>query len=304
MGAKLVPACGALWGVTPPDASLATLSAVESAVGRRFDIVYRFHDINDAIPDAEDQKVLAGGAILHIALDPRDYASSDRAAVSWRNIAAGQYDANLRAQAAGIAAIGAPVFVTFGHEPDQPAKSALGTPDDFIAAWRHVHDIFAQQGAGNVVWVWVVTGWPPAFARALQMWPGNDYVDWISWEAYNFSGCQSGRIDPSQWQSFSQVALQFYEWLMSHGPGAGVDVGKPMMFSEAGTVVNPDDDQAAADWYASIPAFLEAHPQIKAVSLWDHTDAEPACDFRFSGSEQLMAAVAAAGRSDWVSHPR
>src|SRR5664279_3522132 len=27
-------------------------------------------------------------------------------------------------------------------------------PADFIAAWRHIHDVFAAEGTANVRWVW------------------------------------------------------------------------------------------------------------------------------------------------------
>src|SRR4051794_33823079 len=73
LSAKLVPSCGALLGVTSGVPSIDSLAAVEAAVGRRFDFVYRFHDINDVVPTAEERELAAGGTILHLTIDPRDF---------------------------------------------------------------------------------------------------------------------------------------------------------------------------------------------------------------------------------------
>ncbi len=299
MNAKLVPACGALWGVTPPDPRFSSLRRAEAAVGRKFDFVYRFHDVNDRIPDTQDRAVLSSGYIMHIAIDMRDYSRPDKPALQWADIAAGVDDARLLAQARGIAAIRRPVFVTLGHEPDQPRKAVLGTPAEFKAAWRHVHDLFEQAHASNVVWVWVVTGWMPFAPTALAMWPGNDVVDWVSWEGYDFAGCQSGPPEVAQSRSFSDAVLPFYEYLHSRGPSMGIDVHKPIMISEAGTAVGPHAGQGAG-WYQEIPSFLSSYPQIKAVGLWDHGDRIATCSFQFSTVPVRTADVRRAGQDEWV----
>src|SRR4051794_35898139 len=233
---QLVPACGAMLGVEPPEASTTSLEAAETAVGRRFDLVYSFHDINDDIPSAYDRSLVDQGRVLHIALDSPDYGSADPTTVPWAAIAAGDFDADLVRQARGVASLHVPVFVTFDHEPDQPQRAAVGTPAEFVAAWRHVHDVFAAQGATNAVWVWVVMALPSTYAVTPQFWPGDDDVDWISWDAYDDAGCHGGAVDPSRMQSFSAVALGYYAWLLEHGPAAGIDTGKPMMISESATM--------------------------------------------------------------------
>ncbi len=52
------------------------------------------------------------------------------------------------------------------------------TTTDYVTAWRHIHDIFEQEGATNVRWVWapnVKPGLPTPYA---ELYPGDDYVDW------------------------------------------------------------------------------------------------------------------------------
>jgi len=142
--------------------------------------------------------------------------------------------------------------------------------------------------------VWVVTGNQPTFRTAGQMWPGNDDVDWISWEAYNASACRSGHIDASQFQGFAASALPFYSWLKVHGPALGIDTSKPMMISESASVVYQSDPGLTAQWYRGIPAVLSSHPQIRAIGLWDRPG-NAACKYQFSDVAEISAAVAEVG---------
>ena len=291
VGADLVPTCGALLGVTPPQPDATSLKDTEQAAGRAFDLVYTFHDLNDVIPSPFEQGLVDDGYLLHIDIDARIYGGSDTGTITWRAVADGAYDSQLTAQAQGIAGLHAPVFVTFDHEPNQPDRSALGTPSDYVAAWRHVHDVFARAGATNVVWVWVVTSWPPSLPTALQMWPGNDDVDWISWDAYNSAGCRDGSVDPGSSHTFGQVALPFLRWIRAEGPAAGIDVGKPMMISETGTQDLPTDPAAQAAWFRGMASTVADTPQIKAVALWDHESSSAGCDFRFSDRPGALASL-------------
>jgi mannan endo-1,4-beta-mannosidase len=74
-----------------------------------------------------------------------------------------------------------------------PANNG-STPDPaaFVAAWRHVHDLFVQNGATNVVWVWCpnATDVPNATSAPWNHWtnyyPGDTYVDWVGIDGYNW----------------------------------------------------------------------------------------------------------------------
>lgn len=128
----------------------------------------------------------------------------------------------LRAQARGVASIKKPVFVTFEQEANQNAKLSRGSGTDFTAAWRHLHRIYQDEGATNAVWVWVMTGSADNLDRAAQLWPGNDVVDWISWNVYNQSGCPTGTIAPAQYVSFEKKMKIFYTFVKTRGPAMGM----------------------------------------------------------------------------------
>lgn len=293
---KLVPTCGVLWGVATRPQTPTALAQVQHEVGRRFDLVYSYHDIDDPIPSPTETQEAHDGQILHISIAARQYGKPT-SAVTYADIAAGRYDAGLRRQAAGVAALGVPVFLTFEQEANQHTKlGPRGTAAQFKAAWRHIHALYAAAGADNAVWVWVMTGAPDNLSRAAQLWPGNDEVDWISWNVYNQSGCGSGTIKPELYASFEDALKPFYDWVHATGPSLGIDPDKPMMISETGSVLYSEDPARTASWYAEIPTALAAYPQIKAVTLWDSKTSD-ACDYTFQRSPQVLQAVRTAGMS-------
>lgn len=301
LSAKLVPSCGALLGITPSTPDLHSLRQVEAKVGHDFALVYTFHDINDPVPTPFDRQVVNSGATLHLTIDARDYSSPSRASVTWQEVAAGRYDPQLRRQASGIAALHEPVFVTFDHESDQPLSLAFGTPTDFVRAWRHVHDVFDSAGARNAVWVWVMLGWQPSFRSAARMWPGNSYVDWISWDAYDTAGCRTGQVTRWRHRSFAEAALPFLAWLHRTGPRIGIDIDKPLMISETGTLAYKDGPAAEKAWFEGLVRTIRRHPDIKAVTLWDHTGSSPGCDFRFSSSSGSIPAIRELSDDSWFN---
>jgi len=284
--------CGTIWGaVTDPNA-LAGMAGLQNRVGRQFDMTYRFHDIDDQIPTDDERRAVRAGLILHIDIAAQLFTDPQRP-ITWREVASGAFDNDLLNQARGIASLGAPVFLTFDHEPDQAARRARGTAADYVAAWRHIHALYARAGVTNVIWTWVVTGYPSSITTASAMWPGNSYVDWIGWEAYNASGCKSGYPTIRKSESFAASVLPFYNWLHRDGPKHGVDIRKPMMISEAGSAVVDGGASLSAAWYRAIPGVLARIPEVRAITLWDRPG-HGACHYRFDAQPAVVRAVTAA----------
>src|SRR5204863_5267335 len=130
-------------------------------------------------------------------------------------------------------------FLRFFHEFDGDyRRPVVHSAADFIAAWRHVHDVFVAEGATNVAWVWCPTAWkfisrnpwPPHY------YPGNRYVDWIAADGYNWYPARSG----STWRSFRAVFADFYAWASGKG--------KPIMVAENGVQEDPARRRRKANW--------------------------------------------------------
>ena len=75
------------------------------------------------------------------------------------DVIAGTYDAYIAQFAAEAQDWGHPFFLRFNWEMNGnwfPWSEGVNgnNPGEYVAAWRHVHDIFAAVGATNATWVW------------------------------------------------------------------------------------------------------------------------------------------------------
>jgi Glycosyl hydrolase family 26 len=147
--------------------------------------------------------------------------------VPLRAIANGARDGALKTWASEAASWGQPLLLRFDFEmngrwfPWGTTQWNQNTPADFVAAWRHVHQIFTNAGATNVLWVWC-----PNIALhhrnslLAKDYPGNNYVDWTCLDGYNFG---------HPWTSFARIYSFSYKKLVHIAPS------KPMLIGEIGS---------------------------------------------------------------------
>ncbi|OOC55497.1 MULTISPECIES: glycoside hydrolase family 26 protein [Nocardiopsis] len=294
----LEPSCGVWWGASPYQRRVEPL---EEAVDRRMDIVYTWHGIDQAhIPGEREKKLIAEERFVHTNIEARRFTRSGHPPVSYRSIIDGEFDRSLRSQAGTIAELGVPYFVTFDHEADANKRyNRRGTPEEFVQAWRHIVDLYREEGADNAIWVWNVTGWKGNFERLPKLWPGNDYVDWLSWEAYNMTGCD---IHPhwTEVYSFEEALRPAYEWIQTEGPEHGIDPDKPVMIGEMGTT--HIGARETREWYSEIPDVLRRYERVRAVKVWDNR-VSPGCDFRIGANRHARKGFEEAGHDPYVKLP-
>jgi mannan endo-1,4-beta-mannosidase len=66
-----------------------------------------------------------------------------------------------------------------------PWGTKTTTAADFVKAWRHIHDLFQDQGVSNVIWVWSPNIINPVPSVKLKpYYPGDSYVDWVGTVGY------------------------------------------------------------------------------------------------------------------------
>lgn len=128
-------------------------------------------------------------------------------------------------------------------------------PGDYVKAWRHVHDLFEQEGATNATWVWCVNKVYSGSTPIGGLYPGDNYVDWISLDSYN-------RL-ASTWQDFSTLSDATCSNLIAIAPG------KPIMVAEAGC--NEEAPHDKGQWFINALAnYLKwSMPRIKAWVYFD-----------------------------------
>ncbi len=123
------------------------------------------------------------GALPLVQIDPTN--------VSLAAIAAGQYDEYLRSYADSVRSYGRRVVLGFGHEMNGYWYSwgyRHTSATVFVAAWRHIVDVFRQQGANNVTWMWTANIMHPGggIPSPARWWPGSSYVNWVGLDGYYY----------------------------------------------------------------------------------------------------------------------
>ncbi|RYV49955.1 glycosyl hydrolase [Pengzhenrongella frigida] len=168
----------------------AALYALESAVDHKADIALTFTSFRYAFDATNLRAVALTGAMPMVTWEPFDATVPEENRYPLRDLAAGANDTYLRAQAARIKAVGKPVALRFAHEMNAsfyPWGAGVNgnTPADYVAAYRHVHDVFAQEDVHNVTWVWSPAALDTPNAPDLSpFYPGDDYVDWAGLSVY------------------------------------------------------------------------------------------------------------------------
>lgn len=191
--------------------------------------------------------------------------------IRWHDIATARKVSPLQSdmlrQAEQIKGFHATVYVVFSHEPEAKTSRAMGSPADFIAAWRHLVSTYRAAGVRNARYVWTMTG--PAFGestgggrtRADQYYPGDAYVDDIAGDTYNWGTC---RAPNGVWQGPGQLLDPQRRFGLRH-PHKG------LMLLEWGTVEDPYRPWHKAQWIQEFTRLLAspAYRQFRAVLHWD-----------------------------------
>lgn len=191
------PAAGSIYlgaYVAPENGTIKTL---ESIMGR---------------PVALDMHYLSWGALFPHFDEPADLANGRYPVDSWdcgmsdAQIASGAADMLIQTRAQAIKAFGHTIFLRWFWDMNLPSSTefaysgqtrsacydkATDNPDgtfsahEFIAAWIHVRQIFAQENVTNVVWVW---DFAAAGSNPAAYYPGSQWVDWVGVDAFDSSG--------------------------------------------------------------------------------------------------------------------
>lgn len=106
---------------------------------------------------------------------------------SLTRIANGQYDAYLRSFASAVRGYQHAVLIGFAPEMNGNwYEWAVGgtKPSVYVAAWRHIVNVFRAEHADNVIWVWTVNSIDASRAPLRQWWPGASYVTWVGIDGY------------------------------------------------------------------------------------------------------------------------
>ena len=210
------------------------------------------------------------------------------------DVIAGTYDSFIRSWATAAKNWGHPFFLRFNFEMNGnwfPWSEGVNgnQPGEYVAAWRHVHDIFTSVGANNVNWVWC----PNVDSRhrwqsLAPLYPGDSYVDWTCLDGYNWGpGAGAAATSPSDWMSFDQLYKSTYDEVTG-----SIAPSKPMVIGEIGAT---EAGGSKAAWIRDTLARAPSYPKIRGF-LWFETFAD-SMDWPISTSASATNAFADGIRS-------
>ena len=174
---------GPLVGVYEPGAPdrWSGITEFADATGVKPRIVVYYSSWNEPFHDAFAQTAWKNDAYVLVQLEPDG--------VPLASIAAGGSDGYLRAYADAVVAFGHPVILCFGHEMNGTWYSwgyGHAAPATFVAAWRHIVDVFRAEGAANVTWLWTASSVEGASGDLSPWWPGAAWVSWVGVAGYYY----------------------------------------------------------------------------------------------------------------------
>lgn len=188
----------------------------------------------------------------------------------------GYFDDSLRECARAVRDLGFPIMMEFGPElngpwfpwsaawngRDEDRYGERGVPDGaerFRDSYRHIIDIFREEDANDVTWVFHIAteATRAVWNAASWYYPGDDYIDWLGLSVY-------GRLrGDSPARSFREIIKHVYDGLCDI-------TNRPMAIIEIGV----SDSPKAADkarWVEETYSCVNSgeFPRIKAISWWN-----------------------------------
>lgn len=249
---------------------LGELKALERRVGGEFPLAHWYTSWDVPYDPIPVDDLLAHGRVPLVSWQ------SHRQNV--RDIAAGVHDPYIREWAQGVRSAAGLVYVRIFPEMNGDWTFWNGDQAGLVAAWRHVVDLFREEGATNVRWVFTpnVTDEPRQRGNEMEgYFPGSDYVDVLGLDGYNW-----GEVKPYiGWRSYEQVFAEGYRRITRLGE-------QPVWLAE---VASSDLGGDKGDWIEDMLAST-AFPRVEAI-IWFNEDKE--ADWRIESSPGSLEAFRA-----------
>lgn len=221
------------------DGRMTALTAFSEQTGAPITVAHMFHAWGKEFPSPTEHAYQAAGKLPMISWSGTDT----------RSIASGVYDALIRQRAKEVKEFGTPVLLRWRWEMDRPnLRASVHSPEDYIAAWKHLRQIFTEVGAMNAAWVWCphVRGFVEPERNAAAYYPGDDQVDWLCTDIYPGRSFDGFRRQMDTFMAFAR------------------ERPRPVLIGEFG-VTAPGRPGQRGDWLREAHAYIKQHPQIKAA---------------------------------------
>jgi hypothetical protein len=239
-----------------PDRDIAALDAFTGSVGRAPAIWTLWSSWGDPSGQFPDRALLEDleqrGVMPMINWQPVDPADPLSSRFRYRAIANGMHDPYIRAFARAARDWGGRFLLRFAFEMNGPwfpwsIERSGNTSRAFVAAWRHVRDIFRDERATNARSVWSVYVPCNGCRDLASLYPGDRWVDFVAFDAF-------------EWRAPTQGMARLYQTGVRRLQAL---TAKPILVTETGVSVAAGDKAA---WIAAgYPEVYRRFPSIRAI---------------------------------------
>jgi len=265
------------WGIFYPNSltkDFSKIEEIENKLGYNFPLTLHYLYLGHEFPTKGMQEAYRRGKTVELTMQVMWNVTPGNADDENKNInfdvIDGLYDDYLRSFAREAKAFGHPFIFRLNNEMNSTwvrysGIALLCDPDIYIRVWRHIYDIFEEEGVRNAIWVFNPNDvdFPPLnWNSHISYYPGNRYVHLIGLTGYN-TGTYYKELTQENWRSFTEI----------YGPlneKYSVIYGKfPWMITEfACSSIGGDKEQWIRDMFDNIRSYSN----IKAALWWSYAD--------------------------------
>lgn len=270
--------------------SMTPLMNLEKKIRRRAGVVHYFQYVGQDFNWNWAARCSAHGAVPLITLEFR--APSDSVRISdpryrLKRVSSGAFDGLLRRLARRMKSFGRPIWIQPFHEMNGTwypwGVTVNGNrPSDFAPAWRHVRQVFTNEGATNVKFVWTPNAESvPSWAGIKSCWPGDAYIDYVAIDGYNWGTAKSW----GHWAMFSEIYRTPYRIVTRL-------TKKPVFIGETGCTTRGGNKAAwIRDMFRVVPTRF---PRLRGIVYWNSVGSS---DWRLDSDAKSVAAFRAGAAS-------
>ena len=281
---KLTSPDGFWLGVFSPE-----IEDLEERLGHEFPVILKYFHLNDEFPMDTLRSCWQDGKLVELTFQLTVNNNEDVFARSpVIDVLSGKYDDTLRSFASSMREFGHPFMFRLNNEMNSDWTSysgiiTLSDPDIYIASWRYIYDLFAEEGVNNAIWIFNQNdnNYPPArWNNFLAYYPGNEYVQLLGVTGYN-TGTYYHDVTGEIWRSFPEIYDAIENEYMPYFSDFSWIITEYASSSYGG-------DKAA--WIDEMFSSFDDYPNIKVAVWFDAAD----YDYR-PGKEGI------AGRPYWLA---
>jgi beta-mannanase len=236
-------------------------------------VIWQYNDWNWAREYLQIAK--ENGSITMISWMPTPHTA--------QNILDGAADDYIKTFANGVKEFGDEIWLRPLHESNGDwytwgtGKDSVNNAEDKVAgAYRHIVDIFRGLGVNNVKWIWTTNCSNSGSSTFRGSYPGDEYVDYISIDGYNWGTAQSW----SSLSSFEEVFTPSYQAISQFN--------KPMFLAEfSSSELGGDKAGWITDMFRVLP---EKFPKIVGLVWFSESKPDNEGDWALDSSPAAVEA--------------